>query len=253
MKSRFDRIETGRKTGLCSFCYEDCRFIDTRQAWLLKMCYHSRFHKAAYTKSVLTHPLYVGYVARRTGSRVVCDTSKSPRWALFLNRFVEWGLDIRYVFVIRDPRAVIASHIRKNRSIGDAIDKFTMEVDRIRELKERLGRHRFIDVRYESFVRKPEQELRKLCDFLGLEFEEAMLDYDQFEHHIIGGNDKARSRIKRENNQRINYRKSDIGWYLAQQDKFFIDDRWETELSRAMRARIESELEDELQWLGYVV
>lgn len=255
LRQRLDDIRTGTKAGLCSFCYEECNLMDDRERRLIKLCYHSRFQRIARLKSVFTHPLYVTRLHRKMKSDVICDTSKSVRWARFLNQYCNWGLALRYIFLYRDPRVVIASHVRKNRDIGTSIEKYRAEINGLLEmrdsLKQRTGNTQIMEISYERFVLNPAEELKKLCDSIGVEFEEAMVDYDQCEHHIVGGNDKARSRVKRKNNQRINYNKVDIAWYIEKKENFFLDERWKTELNEVQKNRIDQQLNDEISRLGY--
>lgn len=45
-----------------------------------------------------------------------------------------------------------------------------------------------LDVRYEDLCADPERMLRRLCDWLGLAFSEAMLSLRPPQHHTIAGN-----------------------------------------------------------------
>lgn len=255
LRKRFARIKSGQRKGLCSFCYAKCGVMNAREAKILKWCYYSRFHRAAYLKSILTHPLYIRYLSSKMHAKVVCDTSKSVSWASFANRYCRWGLDLKYIFLFRDPRGVITAHVRKQRDIAESIESYKREMNQIFKFKEGLKNShsggRYIDVKYEDFVRTPGRVLRDICTFMSLDFQESMIDYDQHEHHIVGGNDKARSRVKRNFNQAINYQKPDIEWYLGQENAFFLDERWKTELTKGQRTRIESDLNPEIERLGY--
>ena len=42
--------------------------------------------------------------------------------------------------------------------------------------------HGGLTVRYEDLTAEPARELRRICEFLGLEWEPAMLDYGRTEH-----------------------------------------------------------------------
>jgi len=255
LRKRFARIKSGQRRGLCSFCYAKCEVIGAREANVLKWCYYSRFHKAAQIKAIFTHPLYVSYYARKMGVGAVCDTTKSVSWAKFVDRYCSWGLDFKYIFLFRDPRGVIAAHTRKQRDLGESIESYKNDANQILEFKEALtrsqGKSKFVEIRYEDFATNPRSVLTDVCACLGLDFQDCMLEYDQTEHHIIGGNDKARSRVKKNFEQAINYRKPDIDWYLGQRDPFFLDERWKTELGSAQRSTIEKELDVEMSRLGY--
>ena len=89
--------------------------------------------------------------------------------------------DAVFVHVIRDPRAVFASHKRAARSwghpahfIGDPIKvarEWCEEVQLGRNTKKHDGR--YLELRYEDLKSNGETELARLFDFLGLETDEA--------------------------------------------------------------------------------
>jgi len=94
--------------------------------------------------------------------------------------------DAKVIFALRDPRDVVLSCYQQRFSLNAAMAQF-LELDRaaayydqvmaLYELcRERLG----IDlhqVRYEDVVSGLESAARALCDFLGMTYEPAMLDY----------------------------------------------------------------------------
>ena len=47
----------------------------------------------------------------------------------------------------------------------------------------------WIKVRYEDIACFPRDELSRICNFLGLKFEESMLNFSARIHHIANGND----------------------------------------------------------------
>jgi hypothetical protein len=44
--------------------------------------------------------------------------------------------------------------------------------------REKIGHHRFLEVKYEDLVTSPEPELKKICAFLGVPYNSSMLEYD---------------------------------------------------------------------------
>ncbi len=52
-------------------------------------------------------------------------------------------------------------------------------------------------MRYEDLTAAPEQEVRRICEFLGVDWEPAMLDYGQFDHgRLTRGLGDWRAKIK---------------------------------------------------------
>lgn len=101
---------------------------------------------------------------------------------VFLNQFKEKG---KAIFVIRDPRAVIASNYVKNdhrypleflirhwrKSVCYAIlyNKIDTKFS-----------NRTLIVKYEDLIAEPKIEIKKILDFVGLSFEQELLDPTQY-------------------------------------------------------------------------
>jgi hypothetical protein len=86
----------------------------------------------------------------------------------------------QFVSTLRDGRDCVASMathpVWKNQSDPSCRIKEWMEaVDYADAARERLSPDSFYEVRYEGLVTEPEKHLRGLCDFLGEEFDDAML------------------------------------------------------------------------------
>ncbi len=85
----------------------------------------------------------------------------------------------RFIHLVRDPRDVARSRIAMGWSGntwtgGQAWIEAEASCDR---LKSRVSADRWIAMRYEPLVSEPEQELRRLCDFLKLPWDAEMLTY----------------------------------------------------------------------------
>ena len=100
----------------------------------------------------------------------------------------------RFVHLIRDGRDVALSLMNwpsvrtkkpgtfltwKDDPVSTAALWWELNVRRGREVGEALGSERYRELRYESLVAHPEQECAKLCEFLGLAYDEAMLNYHE--------------------------------------------------------------------------
>jgi hypothetical protein len=102
--------------------------------------------------------------------------------------------EARFVHLIRDGRDVALSLISwprvRNKKPGtfptwndDPVSTaalwWELNVRQGREAGETLGPELYREMRYESLVAHPAQECAKLCEFLGLDYDEAMLQYHE--------------------------------------------------------------------------
>lgn len=120
--------------------------------------------------------------------------------------FFEWFPDGKGIHIVRDGRAVSASVIPldwgPNTMIGSAYD-WSQKVMTGLTAEAALGSHRIYKIRYEDLVESPQEEMTQLCNWLGIEFEEQMLNNDGYSkpeyynykaHQLIGKKtDKGRA------------------------------------------------------------
>ncbi|MEZ5866190.1 MAG: sulfotransferase [Geminicoccaceae bacterium] len=94
-------------------------------------------------------------------------------WRYLLDHFP----DARFVAIIRDPRPSAASLLRARfgtSAISAATRRWVSHCEAIEELR-RAAPHRLHLLRYEGLVRQPQAEMTRVCSFLGIGFEAAML------------------------------------------------------------------------------
>lgn len=87
--------------------------------------------------------------------------------------------DARFVHLVRDPRDVARSCLGMGWA-GNVWSGVSLwcEAERLWErVRAGLPRERYLEVRYEDLVVDCRAELRRICAFLGLEYDDAMLDY----------------------------------------------------------------------------
>jgi hypothetical protein len=61
--------------------------------------------------------------------------------------------------------------------VAEAARKWVSEVSRARKRARKLRRGTYMEIRYEDLVTEPERVLRRVSDFVGLPWNDAMLDY----------------------------------------------------------------------------
>ena len=141
-------------------------------------------------------------VGEVTGCRVFVDSSKEPHYSMILRERTD--LDIRFLHLVRDPRAIGHSWSRRRSETGlrDAV-----EMERRSPLKttgyfnvsnlaaEHFWRDepgRYLRVRYEDFVENPQKWLARIAEFMGEELDlRGVLDGAMFTPgptHTVWGN-----------------------------------------------------------------
>lgn len=123
---------------------------------------------------------YLDWLAQHLG----CDgwVEKTPRHLRAASRFDEWFEYTAVIHVLREPAGAIGSYLaasarypwawRGRAGLRFAVRRWNAELELTRAC---MGNPRHRVVRYEDLVRAPEDEMRRLCTALGLEFAPAML------------------------------------------------------------------------------
>jgi Sulfotransferase family len=112
---------------------------------------------------------------------------KTPMYMQNLRLLGRLFPDALYVHLIRDgrdaalsflavPRGIMTETWMQPRTPAGFASQWRTEVAAARRLGRRVG-PRYVEVRYEQLVAEPERALRRICQFAGLEYEPAMLDY----------------------------------------------------------------------------
>jgi len=122
-------------------------------------------------------------VSEESSCPVVLDSSKDfSRLKSFLNS----DLKVEVIHLIRDPRGVVFSGLRKGRPISSVSRKYVrthvMAAHTLRDIPH-------IEVRYEDLAGEPEREVARVLEFLGLECKPDQLSgWRRVERHNFGGN-----------------------------------------------------------------
>ncbi|MGL5853446.1 MAG: sulfotransferase family protein [Phycicoccus sp.] len=142
----------------------------TQEEWALRM--------RGFVESVL------GDYARSKGKERWAD--KTPRYALKLPLVMRIFPDAQVVHVIRDARDVAVSH-RKRFGYWSCVKstvKWPRYVGTVRAAARELPADTYREVRYEELVGAPEATMRGLLEWLGEEWDPAVLDFDKARHDV---------------------------------------------------------------------
>jgi Sulfotransferase family len=135
----------------------------------------SRARPATYPDAA--RALYALYAEEREKPRY---GDKTPKHVLSLPYLADAFPEARFIHLLRDGRDVTCSFIARGIGPRDAVEgaiRWKRTVVRGRRDGARLGRGRYLEVRYEDFVADPEGNLRRICDFIDLPWDGSMLEY----------------------------------------------------------------------------
>ncbi len=107
---------------------------------------------------------------------------KTPGYVIQIPELAALFPEIRFVHVIRDGRNVALSYLERPfgpSTIAEGALYWRSRVQRGRSAGAGLGTERYAEVRYEDLVTHPEREVKRLCDFLSMEWHPDMLRYHE--------------------------------------------------------------------------
>lgn len=113
---------------------------------------------------------------QRSGESYVVN--KTPGNAFMWRRIATCWPDARYIFLLRHPLAIATSWhaARSNWTLDEAAADVLRYMNAVEEARQALPG---LTVRYEELTADPEGETKRICEFLGVDWEPQMLDYGQ--------------------------------------------------------------------------
>lgn len=134
------------------------------------------------------------HFARGQGKRRWCE--KTPQHVQHLPALAHLFPDARFVHVIRDGRdCAVSFHRRWKRQPELTVFRWKKVVSMGRDQGRRLGETCYLEVRYEDLTAEPESSLRRICAFLDLPFDAAVLDSAQ--PYLQAGTNGSRRGLQR--------------------------------------------------------
>jgi hypothetical protein len=138
--------------------------------------------------------------AEKKGKRIAGE--KTPAHLRYVPDLLSWYPEGRVVHLMRDPRAIFSSEVRRRRvepggfpyvalrRLGPLLTVFVLAETTLtwaegarrwrRYRREHADRYRM--VRFEDLVRHPEDQLRSICAFVGVPFDPAILEQRVVSH-----------------------------------------------------------------------
>lgn len=136
------------------------------------------------TYSELVGVIYRLYITKHQPGKTLWG-DKNNFYTKHLPELLDTFPDAKYIFLVRDGRDVAVSYMDMQKYgqkyapkvTSDPVKAFEEWADTVLESEKQLNGSNHITVRYENLVSSPEEELRRVCDFLGEEYSSDMLFY----------------------------------------------------------------------------
>ncbi|MEV0621017.1 sulfotransferase [Nonomuraea sp. NPDC050404] len=116
----------------------------------------------------------------RSGKPIMAE--KTPSNVFAWRRLATCWPDARFIFLLRHPMSIVQSWHEADpvkRPMTEAVPRTLAYMTYLEEARTHLEG---LTLRYEELVADPEAQLRRLCLFLGVEFEPVMLEYGKKDH-----------------------------------------------------------------------
>lgn len=131
-----------------------------------------------------------------TDAQYVVDSSKNGfRFRTLYDQEPKRVVGIR---LTRDYRGTVRSKMNRGRELRASAAGWASTMREIQVLTRDITSDAFISVRYEDLCRDPRSELGRICDFLRVEFSEALLTRPIEDVHHLGGSPSKFDRSRRE-------------------------------------------------------
>jgi Sulfotransferase family len=230
----FDVSRTGRAVGLSNYWKEEDMVEEVRKLWLRTVS-----------------PV----IRANEDSKWLVE--KSPAHVLFVKEILRVLPKSRFINMMRDSRAVVASLLEASkdwgehwapRKISDAVRTWKESAAAGIKAKDALSQDVFHQVHYENLVRSPQAEFASVLQFIGIEIEsskldEIILDNSFGRQKAIGGTPFARYG---EQETSSNALKEPTGFFR----KGSVDS-WKTDLSFVQRELVWWRTKELMSRLGY--
>ncbi|MGH2993789.1 MAG: sulfotransferase family protein [Solirubrobacterales bacterium] len=177
---------------------------------------------------------------------------KSPSYVRRMRRVQSALPEAHFVHLVRDGRDVALSQVEVDFG-PDALDDAARDwVDGIGKARRQARRLRhYLELRYEDLVADPEPALRRVCEFIRLPWDPAMLDYHEGARERMaevtrdlerGGGPAIPAAVRASRHTRV-----------AEPPQRVRAGRWRNDMSRSDRERFEAVAGGLLSELGYEV
>lgn len=181
--------------------------------WYLELRFRTRFLRTflySVNNTIENNFLLYDTVREVLNSDMIVDSSKNGLKCIEL--YNKKPHEVKIILLTRDGRGVFCSQLKMNFTKRNSLNAWKNYYARIIPLLEHyVDPSHLLWLKYEELATAPRMHLERICEFLGLEYEENMLYYANQTHHSIGGNDMRL--------QKSSQIKLDISWHEKLSDE----------------------------------
>jgi hypothetical protein len=132
--------------------------------------------------------------------------SKNPIYGLWSDVLYQINKESKFIHLIRNPYGVVASHKKLGKK---NLTYYAYRWDFMNKKIEKLKRktpHNFITISYEDLINKPEETVKKVCVFLGIDFLASQMKFNEKikEQKLIIEASNEQTRLKKFNSHMKN-------------------------------------------------
>jgi len=160
---------------------------------------------------------------------VVVDGTKTP--GRLMGLYLQDKESFKALYLCRDGRAVTLSRMkRQGLTMRECAQHWVREHQKLRMVLRHVPKEQQLRMHYEDLCVNPEQELRKICAFLEIDFEDSTLNIRSPDIHSLGGNNMR---------------------WRNQEDTIAFDEKWRSSLSNEDLKVFEEVAGSQNRLLGY--
>jgi len=104
---------------------------------------------------------------------------QSPLHTFYLPYIHRIFPNAKYLYMIRDGRDVVTSLVTRfgDDYLFEAVHRWKVSLQRTKQFQKKISPDRNMEVRYENLVKDPENTIKQVTEFLGIDYSPIMLDY----------------------------------------------------------------------------
>jgi hypothetical protein len=163
-------------------------------------------------------PDLLNRVRENSGADVLVDVSKTRAYRLAKR----WqNPEVGFILLLRDPRGILRSHVAAGKSVDDKLKLHRKWMKRYHAFAKKKANRCHL-MYYEDLASNPETSMRKVCDFIGIDFQPKI---------VVPNTENLHMPV---------YSTSD---YLKGTGELRLDERWRTEMDSGVISNISKSLQ----------
>jgi len=111
---------------------------------------------------------------KKLGKKWICE--KTPKHVYHINKIYKLTKNPKIIILIRDGRDVVASLFKRYGDFNKSIDRWINDNN---QWLNSTHKKDFYILKYENFVKDPEEELKKIFNYIGEEYDDTIMDYNK--------------------------------------------------------------------------